>query len=105
MVIGAFTAANNKEYGTFSTAPVKGNIVILEYFEPAFAKGTGRLHISRIVHAYRNLFGTSGAAGLYKIQGFGDSGSCNINVNCSQGAAWADEKRAVVMTLLSGGTR
>jgi hypothetical protein len=105
MVIGAFTALNNNEHGMFSTTPVKDNISILEYYEPAFAKGTGKLHISRVVHAYRNFFGPSGAGTLNKILNFGDSAPCQINVNCSEGAPWADEKRAVVMILTSGGTR
>lgn len=105
MVIGAFTAANNKKHGKFSTAPVQGNISILEYYEPSFAQGTGKLHISRVVHAYRNFFSTSGKGTLNKIQEFGGSASCNINVNCPEGAPWTNEKRAVIMILLSNGTR
>jgi hypothetical protein len=31
---------------------------------------------------------------------FGDAGSCNVNVNCPEGANWQDQKRAVARILL-----
>jgi hypothetical protein len=37
--------------------------------------------------------------------GFGDSESCNINVNCPEGNDWQEEKRSVAMVLLGDGTR
>ena len=85
MVLGAFTSANNKEHGKFSTGLVRGDISILEYYEPAFVRSRGRIHISRVVHGYRNFFGPTTSAGLGKgfgLQVFGDSDTYNINVNC-----------------------
>ena len=35
MVLGSFTSANNKDHGKFSTGLVRGDISILEYYEPA----------------------------------------------------------------------
>ena len=108
MVLGAFTARNNKDHGKFSTGPVKGDTSILEYYEPASVQSRGIIRISRVVHAYRNFFGPSISDVLKKesrVQGFGDSDICEINVNCPQGAPWADEKRAAAMILLAGGTR
>lgn len=104
-IIGAFTASNNKKHGGFSTAPVKGSIVILEYYEPQSVQNQGRLTVSSIIHAYRDMFKTA-AAHIQNLQkGFGDSGSCNIDVNCPQGANWTDEIRSVGMILTSGNTR
>ncbi len=57
MVLGAFTSANNKNHGKFSTGLVRGDISILEYYEPADVRGRGKIHISRVVHGYRNFFG------------------------------------------------
>ena len=110
MVLGAFTSANNKDYGKFSTGLVRGDISILEYYEPASARPSARLHISRVVHGYRNIIGPTAVAGLGKgfthgPLGFGASGACNSNINCPAGVPWADEKRSVVMILLDDGTR
>lgn len=102
MVIGAFTARNNKEYGTFATQPVRGDVSILEYYEPPDAAAPGVIAIERVVHAYRNLFDWEVAKDLLD---FGSSGACNNNVNCPVGDEWQDDKRAVAMILTSGGWR
>ncbi len=106
MVIGAFSAQNNKEHGEFATELVKGDVSILEYYEPANVRAPGRISISRIVHGYRNMFSWDVAKKVVDYdKDFGGSGSCNNNVNCPEGADWQDQKRAVAMVLLSGGTR
>ncbi len=108
MVLGAFSSVNNKDHGKFSTGPVQGSVSILEYYEPANVRDKGRLHISRVVHAYRNFFGHSDSGTLNKelsLLDFGDSDTCENNVNCPEGAPWADEKRSVVMVLIADGTR
>lgn len=104
-IIGAFTTLNNKNHGRFSTAPVKGSVVILEYYEPKSVQGQGRLAVSSIVHAYRDMFKTA-AAHIQNLQkDFGSSGSCNIDVACSLGANWQDQIRSVGMVLTAGNTR
>ncbi len=110
ILLGAFTSANNKEHGKFSTGLVRGDISILEYYEPASARGRGIIHLSRVVHGYRNIFGPTAAAGLGKSfrhgpVGFGVSDTCQNNVNCPVGAPWAEEKQSVVMILLDANSR
>lgn len=100
-VIGAFTEANEFPGGEFSTQPVPGDAVTLEYYEPAEARGQSEISLMRVVHAYRNLFGRENNP----LDDFGDSGTCNNNVNCPEGAAWQEQKRGVVMLLTSGGFR
>jgi len=102
MVLGAFTERNNKDHGQFSTAPVKGDACVVEYYEPAEVRGQGVVAISRIVHGYRDIFNFGGTKGT---DGFGSSGFCNNNINCPEGDPWQDEKRGVCMVLLSGGSR
>ncbi|MEE9442160.1 MAG: trypsin-like peptidase domain-containing protein [candidate division Zixibacteria bacterium] len=97
-VIGAFINANNKDHGMFATQPVKGDVCILEYYEPAAVAGQGRISISRVVHAYKDIF-------KFFQAGFGGSGSCNVNINCPEGDDWKKESRAVAMVLLASGTR
>jgi len=101
-VIGAFTSANNKDYRTFATAPTKGDEVTLEYSQPESVTETPIIKISRIVHAYHNLFDIGGVGEIYD---FGDAGSCNNNVNCPVGDPWEDQIRSAAMILTGGGFR
>ncbi|MFQ5500322.1 MAG: trypsin-like serine peptidase, partial [Candidatus Zixiibacteriota bacterium] len=112
MTIGAFTSKNNKEYGQFATALVRGDVSILEYWEPADVSEPGRISISRIVHAYRNLFSWATAKEALKYggddpeaAGFGDAGSCNNNARCPEFAEWDDIIRSAAMITTSGGFR
>ena len=98
-VLGAFTSLNNKVHETFSTAPTKGSNTIIEYFEPYDADFNGEIQISRVVHAYKDIFYPD------ESRDYGDSGSCNNNVNCPEFADWADEVRSVAMILSGGGFR
>ncbi len=102
MVIGAFTEANNKPSGRFATSPVKGGDVIVEYYEPLAVQGEGHFAITRIVHAYKDIFNFGGDK---STAGYGGSGSCNVNVNCEVGIPWVEESQAVAMILLGDGFR
>ena len=98
-VIGAFTENNNKETDIFATAPVAGDHIVLEYYKPAETLEAARIQIFTIVHAYRNTFGFGDS------RDYGDSGSCNNNVNCPEFADWQNEIRAAAMILTGGGFR
>lgn len=98
-VIGAFTSFNNWTDGTNITQPVSGDAVTLEYLEPAHIRGQSVLSISEVCHAYRNLFGPANAT-----ENFGNSGSCNVNINCPAGAPLQDYKHGVAM-IINGGSR
>tara|TARA_Y100001970_G_scaffold153517_1_gene187936 strand:+ start:7420 stop:9822 length:2403 start_codon:yes stop_codon:yes gene_type:complete len=93
-VIGAFTNANNKIYKRFSTAPVLGDVIVIEYFEPKFSTSKSVINISNIINGYKDVF-----------RGYEDSASCNNNVNCADFQSWHDEISSVVLTLTDGGTR
>jgi hypothetical protein len=87
-VKGAFTAKNNKKSGVLSVLPLAGEEVILELNVP---KGIdyGRFSLSGVIHDYKNAFGKA-------TTDTKASGSCNVNVNCAEGADWQNEKRSVV---------
>lgn len=95
-VIGAFTHKNNQYSEMFATDLIKGNKVIIEYYEPATVAFPGEIIISTVTHGYINTFTDE------FLRNFGSSGSCNMNVACPDGAPWADQIRSVVM-LVSGG--
>ena len=89
---GPFTEFNNKPHGQFATFPVVGNTVLLEYYAPYNVDEMPMLRISHLVHGYKDI---SPVHPHIK----GSSGPCNINVNCKEGADWANEIRSVVMML------
>ncbi|MFT7588870.1 MAG: lysyl endopeptidase [Limisphaerales bacterium] len=100
-VIGAFTSINNKAAGGMATGLVFGDDVTLELYEPAETVGLSELSINQITHGYRYIEVALEADGVE--ESFGDSGSCQVNVNCSpEGDNWQDEKRSVAMILVSG---
>ncbi|MBN2432614.1 MAG: trypsin-like peptidase domain-containing protein [Acidobacteria bacterium] len=98
-VLGAFTSRNNKAHGQFATAPTAGGACTLEYREPPAEVGRGEIELRRVIHGYKDVFFNRAD------KGYGDSGACNINVNCSEGDGWENEVRAAAMLLTSGGWR
>lgn len=98
VILGAFTAdVSNNPYNKFSTDLVKGDAVVLEYYEPAEVTGA-TINVGKVIHAYRDMFDN-------KKSGHGNSQSCNIDVNCTQGDGWCVARRSVAMVLLADNTR
>ena len=81
-----------------SKSPLKGTNYKLEYYEPNSTDFRGQLNISHVVHGYKDVF-------FKENRDYGDSGSCNNNVNCTEFSDWSDEIRSVAMILTSGGSR
>ncbi|MDK2978097.1 MAG: lysyl endopeptidase [Bacteroidales bacterium] len=97
-ILGAFTAQNNKKSKTLAIAPVKGDEIIIEYFEPRDVNFTGELHISSVGHDYKNIFNLFND----NEKNFGASGSCNVNINCPQGDNWQTIKKSVCKITFNG---
>jgi hypothetical protein len=93
-ILGKFTEYHLYE-GQLGTELVPGNTAIVEYYIPARnANQSVSLNINTVTHGYRT-------PGEFVQKAFGSSGSCNLNVNCPEGAAWTNERNSVVM-LVSG---
>ncbi len=92
-VLGAFTSQNNREDRVFGTDLVKGDMSILEYYEPNQVRGQGSIQIKTVTHGYINIFDLNG----------GGSGSCNNDINCPGWEDWQDDKRSVGI-MISGGS-
>ncbi|MBN1251316.1 MAG: T9SS type A sorting domain-containing protein [Bacteroidales bacterium] len=90
---GAFTSVNNKQNNKFSILPVSGDKIIVEIDVPANLD-YGELNISGIIHDYKGFL--SKEKDNTKL-----SGSCNVNINCSEGDDWQNEKRAVTKYIFS----
>lgn len=94
-VLGAFTHHNNHESGLFAIGHLRDHNMILEYHEAADIGDEARLSISHIGYTFR------GVQSLKDLDDFGDSGDCEININCSpEGDDWQDEKNASVRILV-----
>lgn len=83
-VLGGFTAANNTSDGDFATSLLPGDGCVIEYHEPAHAIGQGRFRLTGIGHAYRS------------VEGIAASGPCEVDVNCSEGNDWQEQRDATV---------
>lgn len=101
-VLGAYTAANNPRSGRFMTGLIYGQSAVLEYYEPAVVSGLGNFHLFRVDHAYNanRLVDADPAAKSLLAFGFESSFPCHINVNCTQGNNWPDQKRGICRIIL-----
>ncbi len=87
-ILGAYTSANNRNHGEFISPSIPGAIVTIEYYEPA-GSDLAILEIHNIVHKF------SGDCG--------SPASCNIRVNCPEGAPWRTERDASVHIITATG--
>jgi len=94
---GAYTYLNNKSNYMLPISPIKGDELIIEYYEPKNVDFEGMLHIGFIAHDYKNIFKQ-----LTKSTLFGNSGACNINVNCDEDVLWQTLKHSVCKITYNG---
>ena len=101
---GAFNHLSVKEWGGLALSLMEGEEVILEYREPVGLDNPGQIAISQVVQGYRSLLQREAELDAAKSAAgpFGNSGACNINVNCPEGADWQVEKKAVAL-IVNGG--
>jgi V8-like Glu-specific endopeptidase len=90
---GSFTAANNKENNQFAIRPVVGDTITLEYNGPR--EGL-EVNLQKVIHVYR---GFKAVEDDISSLGYGDSGSCNVNVACSEADDWRDQVNSVAVLL------
>lgn len=97
-ILGAYTQRDNQSNGKFLMGFLKGEVAILEYYEPKTVKDQGRLHLFRIDHAYKKeVFGTGNIANDF---GFGAALECQPNINCPEGEEWQTQKRGACRIII-----
>ena len=89
LVIGPIQK-DNLTNGTFATDLISGSSAVLELFEPAESSGKSDLLVNRVYYGYKPIFVETG---------FGSSGSCNVNINCSAGNNWQAQSNGVCVLL------
>jgi hypothetical protein len=102
-ILGAFTHQTNPQGGRLGTGLLYAESIILEYYEPQVVKNQAIISLFRVDHAYKNAKDSK----KEKIEkSFGESGDCNVNINCDLGADFQEVKRGVVkiITADTGGS-
>lgn len=99
--LGSFDHKNNKEAGSFAVGLIYTDQVVIELQVDAGVSTDFPFHLSQVVHGYRDILNK-----YFEVQAergpFGNSGNCNINVNCPEADEWQIEKRSVAL-IVSGG--
>lgn len=94
-VLGRFVERHIVD-GSLGSELIEGSNAVIEYYvAPENISNTGNVEISMVTHGYRTEDEFN--------RGFGDSGSCNMNVNCPDGQLYENQRNATVM-LVSGGS-
>jgi len=100
--LGRFDHRSIKEWGGLATGILSGSEVVVELHQPADWGFSAPLQIDQVVHGYRSLLRHAEDVSNVERGPFGNSGDCNINVNCPEGALWATEKRSVALIVEGG---
>lgn len=97
IIRGAFGTSNNNPSCILPTAPLPGDKIILEYHIPAGVDWKGTIGISQVAHDYRGILASDAKDSRYNMSQF-----CNVDINCSAGADYELEKRAVCRIIIRG---
>lgn len=102
-LIGGFTNINNKSDKNnlkgFGTGLVYGEEVILELFEPKEKINQSVINVAKVIYGYRKI---RLPKAFENAEVFAESGNCQVNVNCTEGNSWQNEKRGIAMILVNG---
>lgn len=98
-VVGPYTSENSVAGDLFAAAPVTGDEITLEYNGPSESADAFNLEIAEVAYMYRD-----GGFAPRDAGDFGTSESCEVNANCSEGAAWGPQRRSVVKIVVRDGS-
>ena len=95
-IIGAYTSKTNPKGNSFATEAIVGDNIILEYVEPLnnSRSDDSKIHITGIGYCYNYESVTKAVKPTINR-----SGTCEVNINCTEGDEWQDQKKGVALTL------
>ncbi|MBW8244290.1 T9SS type A sorting domain-containing protein [Muricauda oceani] len=108
-MLGGFTEANNQgdfdSPGSYASGIISDDEVILEYFQSKGVKGEIIIEISEINHGIKavnikkelELAKASATDVTNRDPNLNTSGPCQVNINCSEGNNWQNEKQGVAV--------
>ncbi len=92
MGYGPFTSDNNSIDKSFGTPLIKGDLIILEYYQPEHIIQEPKLNITNVVHDYTDIFN------------FSDSNrdrDCGENVACESAQEFRDQANSVIYMIIN----
>ena len=89
---GPFTDENNYPSRKFTTAPLKTNSLVIEYYKPFYIIEQAALNVKSV-----GLIGNNSKERY--DGGFGASDPCMINVMCPEYESWCDQRRSVALQI------
>ncbi|MEZ4778517.1 MAG: T9SS type A sorting domain-containing protein [Flavobacteriaceae bacterium] len=91
-----YTQENNRNSNVLGSWFIEGEVIVVEYFQPANTSSPATIEIGSVIHGYR--MGRVRAL-LEGERGLGDSGDCNYDVNCSVGSDFESKKDILKKTV------
>jgi len=95
----AYMGNENLSGEHFSTEAIVEDEMILEYYAPDGVEEMPSIEIEGVGYIFRE--GETFRPRFYQNNGASDA--CQVNVNCSEGNNWQDQKRGTVKLLIPGG--
>ena len=91
--LGSFNHLNVKSWEGLALSLIEGTGAVLEYREPLGLEVGGEIAVGQVVQGYRSLLRREAelVSEIASFGPFGNSGACNINVNCPEGDDWQVE--------------
>lgn len=109
--MGAFTAETTS-HSTFTTLPLQGDHLVIEYVSSSRVKQLPKIHISRVVYGYKHIPFLDSSLQQEQYQNnkyqrifskrkqHHHSGKCNVDLSCDvAGIDWSKEARSVAVLL------
>lgn len=95
-VKGAYTSLNNSESQVLAIEPLEGDEILVQYEEPLNVSYRGKLRISKVAHDFMGITAYDPRIPL------GNSGACNVNVNCDLVNGTESIRDAVCRIIIEG---
>lgn len=97
VILGPYNSTDNTDGGSYAIGVIYGSELILEYREPQSKSIDGLddiiipvINISKYSYFYRGVEFYD-----YRSTGYGASGDCQVNINCSEGSNWRTQQKGV----------
>lgn len=97
MITGPVTEKENNKTGIWGSWVYQGELLTIEIKTPIASLKELILHSDNVAYGYKEIYKS------IKVGGFGQSGSCNINVICPLGNGWEGERNSVSTILSADG--
>lgn len=101
--LGGFGEANELPDGTFATALLPGDAVVLELHVPVGRRADCAVVVGSVTHAFRDPFAAAGDGAPKDYDPGYQSAACHVNVACPAASDWQTVKRATAMFLRPDG--